>query len=236
MRRGPVLVAGSINTDLVVRVPHAPGNGETVTGDRFDVFGGGKGANQALAAVRSGAPTAMLGALGNDDFGRQRLAHLLDEDVDCAGVAIIDDHPSGVALITVEESGENRIAYIPGATRAVTEGQARTAFQAIAPKVVLATLELPAGVIQALIHEARAAGVPVIINATPEPGAGKLLALQADILVVNETEANELLGAEHGRLEWQDAAAQLREIGPSSVIVTLGAAGAVLVDRAGVVR
>ncbi|MGH2534074.1 MAG: ribokinase [Thermomicrobiales bacterium] len=235
-RWGRVLVAGSINTDLVVRVPRAPKEGETVTGDRFDIFGGGKGANQAVAAARSGAPTAMLGSLGNDDFGRQRLADLEADQIDCTHVAIIDDHPSGVALITVEESGENRIAYIPGATRAVTTEQAITALQRVDPAVVLATLELPSDALDVLFLEARTSGVPVIVNATPEPATGRALALQADVLVVNESEARELLGVDSGQRDWQDVAKRLREHGPSSVIVTLGAAGAVLVDGAGIVR
>ena len=99
---GRVLVAGAINTDLVARVPTAPAAGETVTGSAFAIFGGGKGANQAVAAARSGAATAMLGALGRDDFGRQRLADLERERIDVADIAVVEGAPSGVALIVVE--------------------------------------------------------------------------------------------------------------------------------------
>ena len=85
-----VLVAGAINTDLVARVARAPEAGETITGSQFDIFGGGKGANQALAAARSGAVTAILGALGHDDFGAQRLSGLIDEGINTSAVAIRD--------------------------------------------------------------------------------------------------------------------------------------------------
>src|SRR3954463_13138889 len=105
-----VLVAGTINTDLVARVERAPEAGETITGSRFDIFGGGKGANQALACARSGAVTAMLGAVGNDDFGRQRVEDLLTDEIDVESVLIAESASSGVALITVEAGGQNRIA------------------------------------------------------------------------------------------------------------------------------
>ena len=85
-----VLVVGAINTDLVVRVNRAPDAGETITGSRFDIFGGGKGANQALACARSGAATAMLGAVGNDDFGRQRLNDLRADEIDVEGVLVTE--------------------------------------------------------------------------------------------------------------------------------------------------
>ena len=105
-----VLVAGAINTDLVARVEKAPDAGETVTGSTFNIFGGGKGANQAIAVARSGALTSMFGALGDDDFGRQRRADLEAEGIDTGSVAQSETAASGVALIVVEEqTGQNRI-------------------------------------------------------------------------------------------------------------------------------
>jgi ribokinase len=225
---GSVLVAGSINTDLVATVQRAPAAGETITGERFDIFGGGKGSNQAFAAVRSGAGTAMLGAVGQDDFGTARLNDLDREGIDRASVAVAGDVASGVALIFVETGGENRIAYVPGSTLTVTADQAVEAFRRVQPAVVLATLELPAEAIQALIDEAKAAGVPVLINATPEPGPGCHLAVQADVLIVNETEAWELLDIETGSVDWPAIAEGLRALGPPAVVITLGAAGALL--------
>jgi ribokinase len=229
---GRVLTGGSINTDLVVWCHRAPEAGETITGQRFDVFGGGKGANQTLASARSGAPTSMLGAVGDDDFGRQRLADLQNDGVDCTFVGVTGAAASGVALITVEDGGENRIAFVPGATGTVPADRAGEAVAAVKPSVILATLELPADTIQALIDAGRAAGATIAINATPEPAAGKTLSLQADVLIVNETEATELLGGDAGG-NWDAVAAGLQALGPTTVLITLGPDGVVGRDADG---
>ena len=223
---GRVLTAGSINTDLVVHVRRAPERGETVSGSRFAIFGGGKGANQTLASARSGAPTSILGAIGDDDFGRQRLADLERDGVDCQSVLVVDDVSSGVALITIEEDGDNRIAYVPGATRTIPPDRAVEAINRVRPAAIMVTLELPQETLQALITEGRKAGASIILNATPEPAAGASLAIQADILIVNETEALELLGWGKDERNWESAASALRELGPQTVIITLGAEGA----------
>jgi ribokinase len=234
---GRVLTAGSINTDLVVHVHRAPERGETVTGSTFATFGGGKGANQTLASVRSGAPTSMLGAVGDDDFGRQRLADLEADGVDCQSVLISDRVASGVALITIEADGDNRIAYVPGATLTVEPERAIEAITRVRPSAIMMTLELPRETMQALITEGRRAGAVVILNATPEPAAFAELAIQADILIVNETEARELLGWENDERDWDSAASALRELGPQNVIITLGAGGAyVLANQMSVIE
>jgi ribokinase len=222
---GGVLVAGAINTDLVARVRRAPEAGETVTGSSFDVFGGGKGANQALAAARSGAATAMLGALGDDDYGRQRLADLRADGIDVESIGITTEAASGVALIVVDDQGQNRIAYVPGATLTVDAETAVAAFQRVLPAVVLTTNELSIEALEPLFRAAKAAGTRVVLNAAPEPVTGASLLPLADVLIVNETEAAELLG---GSVEgdWTTASTKLRELGPSRVIITLGAEGA----------
>jgi len=164
-----VLVAGAINTDLVARVEKAPDAGETVTGSSFAIFGGGKGANQAIATARSGAPTAMLGALGDDDFGRARRADLDVEGIDTGSVARSETASSGVALIVVEErSGQNRISYVPGATLTIRPAQARHAVNRVQPSVVLTTLEPTSDTIDALIEAAHAIGATIVLNASPE--------------------------------------------------------------------
>lgn len=228
---GGVLVAGAINTDLVAWVRRAPAAGETVTGSRFGVFGGGKGANQAVAAARSGARTAMLGAVGRDDFGRSRLADLQAEGIVIEGVAIIDGVASGVALIIVDQEGENRIAYVPGSTLMVTADQAVETLRRTQPAVVLTTLELPPPALEALYREAREIGATIVCNAAPEPASGKQLARQADVLIVNETEAAELLGVPARRDDWPAVAmalTKLLEDAGRTAIVTLGADGAVI--------
>lgn len=223
-----VLVAGAINTDLVAKVRKAPEAGETVTGTTFAVFGGGKGANQAFAAARSGAATTMLGAVGDDDFGRQRLADLEAEGIETEGVSVTRDAASGVALIVVDETGQNRIAYVPGATSTIGADHAIAVLRRARPRVLLTTLELPLATLSLLYAEAKAIGATVINNATPEPGDGREVAALADILIANETEASELLGIRIGEREWLDVAADLRGLGPRAVVVTLGEAGAVV--------
>ena len=232
---GTVLVAGSVNTDLVARVRVAPAPGETVTGSGFAIFGGGKGANQAVAAARSGARTAMLGAVGRDDFGRQRVEDLTAEGISVAHIAQTGDAPSGVALILVEDDGQNRIAYVPGATLTVTAAAAVRAVEDVRPRVVLATLELPPPALDGLLTAARALGATVIVNATPEPKEGRDLAARADVLVVNQSEALELLGWDSPRRAWVDAALALGRLGPSIVIVTLGSEGALLAQEGSII-
>jgi ribokinase len=227
-RTGGVLAAGSINTDLVVHLQRSPDAGETVTGQSFAIFGGGKGANQTLASARSGARTAILGAVGNDDFGHQRLSDLTADRVDVENVAVSATVSSGVALIFVESSGENRIAYVPGATMTVTADQAVEAFIRFQPAVVLTTLELPHESLLAVFEMAKKAGSTVIVNATPEPAQGKDLVALADVLIANEAEACELLDVPTGDQDWDDLAGKLLKMGIEAVLITLGAAGAIL--------
>ena len=222
-----VLTCGAINTDLVARLLRAPEAGETVTGSDFAIFGGGKGANQALASVRAGATTAILGALGQDDFGRQRLIDLKADQVVTDAVAMRDEAPSGVALITVEaQSGQNRIAYVPGATLTVSAEEARTAIEAVKPRVLLTTLELPADAIAAAIADARLTGATIVLNATPEPELATQHLATIDTLIVNEPEAQILLGGTVPA-DWMEAARALQSMGPRNVVITLGSAGAI---------
>jgi ribokinase len=221
-----VLVAGAINTDLVARLPRAPEAGETVTGTEFNIFGGGKGANQTLASARSGAATAIIGAVGADDFGRQRLDDLNADGVDTSAVLIRSDVASGVALITVEEAtGQNRISYVPGATLTITPDEASQSISRLQPRLLLTTLELPPDSIAAAISATRAIGGKVILNATPEAEGAARFLKSVDALIVNEPEATALLGG--GRFDWYDAAEALRSLGPAWVILTLGVDGAI---------
>jgi ribokinase len=233
--RGVVLVGGTINTDLVARLPVAPEAGETVTGTAFAIFGGGKGANQATAAARAGAPTAILAALGDDEFGRQRRADLIAEGVDVSAVATTTEAASGVALITVEEStGQNRIAYVPGATLTVTPEQAIEAIERIKPAVLLTTLELPMSALSVLYDSARAAGAIILLNATPEAITGRDLLSRTDFLIVNETEAADLLNQIVEVQDSEKAARSLLDLGPKNVVITLGKHGAVITTGDGV--
>lgn len=226
---GRILAAGAINTDLVARVNEAPNAGETVTGHDFAIYGGGKGANQAVAAARSGAVVTMLGAVGADDFGRQRLADLTAEGIDVRSVATLSGHASGVALIVVEDAtGQNRIAYVPGATMALTAAQTVAATERARPAVILATLEPPEESVEALVEAGRAGGALVVLNATPEAARVRPLLSRIDVLIVNEPEAAELLGHPVTAATAAEAAVELTRIGAAAVVLTLGAAGAMV--------
>ncbi|MEA2526834.1 MAG: ribokinase, partial [Thermomicrobiales bacterium] len=144
------------------------------------------------------------------------------------GVTVTDRAASGVALIIVDETGQNRIAYVPGATATITPDQAIAALHRFQPRVLLTTLELPARALESLFEEALVIGATIINNATPEPSEGRKIAALANILIVNETEASELLTVGPGERDWLAVAHALRGLGPRAAIVTLGAAGAVV--------
>ncbi len=224
-----ILVAGAINTDLVATIERAPVAGETLNGTGFSIHGGGKAANQAVAAARSGATVSLIGAVGDDDFGRARLNDLVRDGVETTCVHVSRDLPSGVALIFVETGGENRIVCVPGATESVTVEQARSAFQEATPCWLLATNELPHPVLRELFALARANGTQIVFNAAPELSGSADFLESVDVLIVNQIEAGALLGRA-GITDPVAVASQLHERGIRTVVLTLGEAGAVLSD------
>jgi ribokinase len=243
-----VTVVGSLNTDISLAVPHLPGPGETVLSAAGAVIGsGGKGANQAVAAARLGAAVRMVGCCGDDQFGTRLRAGLAAEGVDAGGVRMVAGAASGVALITVDAAGENSIAVAAGANALAGPDEVAAAFAAQCEALVLSA-EIPAGVIAEVLARGRAAGTTCVLNLAPAPGgAAGLLAGGVDWLVVNEQEAAAVLGwpvaGETGGaggpggpgdgplagLEGaRQAAAGLARMGARHVVITLGAAGAVL--------
>jgi ribokinase len=228
-----ILVAGAINTDLVATMKQAPNAGETITGTGFAVHGGGKGANQAVAAARSQAKVHLLGAVGDDDFGRARLSDLGRDGLHLEWVQTNPEVASGVALIFVEDGGENRIAYVPGATLTVSVSQSVAAIKAIQPEFLLATNELPHESLLALFEIAKTQGARVVLNATPDPGTVRELIEFVSVLVVNEGEAAILLDVEdHG--DPVGSVAKLRELGIDTVVLTVGKDGVFIGDDRGV--
>jgi ribokinase len=226
MTTGRILVAGAINTDLVATVERAPEAGETITGRGFAIHSGGKGANQAVAAARSGASVAMLGGVGKDDFGAARRADLARDGVDGAWIAAMPDVASGVALITVEASGENRIAYVPGATLTVGVDHCLAAFAAVRPELILAANELSHECHARLFEEARANGVRVVFNAAPDPGTARDLLPLINMLIVNRGEAAAMAGVDAAGKRPEELVEALREAGARECVITLGAEGA----------
>lgn len=234
IERYDVVVVGSANADLVVRVERWPAPGHTVPGSDLTVAPGGKGANQAVAVARLGGRVAFVGRIGDDPHGR-----LLRESLDDAGVAVdalmSTPGPSGTALITVGPEGESAIIVSPGANGRVTPEDVEHAAGVIgAARALSLQLEIPLPAVRRAAEIAAAAGVRVVLNPSPvRPLPAALLAL-CDPLVVNEHEAAHLLDAAIDDPA-ADAAA-LRALGPRSVVITLGAAGAVTADATGTAR
>jgi ribokinase len=224
-------VLGSLNMDVSVTVPRLPAPGATVLGGAAAFAPGGKGANQAVAAARLGAFVRMVGCVGDDDFGARLLAALGAEGVDASGVRAVPGAPTGLAMITVDEAGENIITVAPGANREV--GTPEIAALGAAPAdVLVVSAEIPVAAIKAALAAvgwAGPAGPPVrVLNLAPAPPeAAELLAVGVDWVVVNESEAAAVLGTPVAGLAGASrAAADLAARGPRHVVVTAGAAGA----------
>jgi ribokinase len=221
-----ILVAGAINTDLVANVDRAPEAGETITGKSFSIHSGGKGANQAVAVARSGAEALMLGGVGCDDFGRARMTDLQMDGVDTSWIATLDNVSSGVALIVVESSGENRISYIPAATLVVSPDHCRQAVEAVQPAMVLSANELSPDCLKVLFTWAQDHGVHVVFNAAPFSQEAIGLLPHVDVLIVNQGEAAALQGMGAAGKTPAELAQGLRETGAKDIVITLGEDGA----------
>ncbi|MCQ4044574.1 ribokinase [Streptantibioticus rubrisoli] len=223
-----LLVVGSANADLVVAVERRPAAGETVLGSDLATHPGGKGANQAVAAARLGAATGLLARVGDDAHGRLLLDTQRACGVDTRGV-LIGAAPTGVALITVDPSGDNSIVVSPGANARLTPDDVRAAGELMAAaKVVSLQLEIPLETVAEAVTTAGRAGAKVVLNPSPPAPLPVEVLAACDLLVVNEHEARYLLrdapAAAEGTPEaWAKA---LLARGPRSVVVTLGAAGA----------
>ena len=229
-----IVVVGSINMDLVVLTSRYPEIGETLTGEGFMTFAGGKGANQAVAASRLGSSVVMLGCVGNDAFGRELSARLLNEGVDTAWVDVIEEVETGVAAITVA-GGDNAIVVIPGANHRLSEAHVQAAERVIRDAdVVLSQLEVPMPTVLAAARMARKHGKPFILNPAPASALPDALYSSIDLLVPNETEATLLTGITvRDPASAEEAARSLLARGVRSVLITLGANGVAVIDDAG---
>src|SRR4051812_39375920 len=210
---GIVVVVGSINADLVVTLDRLPAPGETVIGGRFARHGGGKGANQAIAAARAGARVRFVGAVGDDDFGAGAIAELEREGVDVGAVARTTE-PTGVALIAVDRDGRNQIAVASGANATVDGGRIGTLN---AGDVCLLGFEVPDAAVVAGARAANSAGARIVLNPAPARAIPDELRGLGAILTPNADEADVLGGAR-----------QIATVTGGPVIVTRGAEGAVL--------
>ncbi|MCZ4124369.1 ribokinase [Streptomyces sp. H39-S7] len=239
-----LVVVGSLNMDLSVTVPRLPRPGETVSGADVVRGPGGKGGNQAVAAARLGARVRMVGLLGDDAHGVELRAALVAAGIDDSAVGTLPGTASGLALIVVRHDGENTITLSPGANDRLDESTLRTltgGTVANRADTVLLQLEVPLPTVLAAAREARAAGALTVLNAAPLPAPGPLLTRllrEIDVLIVNETEAAGLLGlpgvgSTADGENWTARAEQLRRLGPETVVITLGGAGAVAAAAGG---
>lgn len=230
-----VVVIGSLNMDLVTRAPRLPRGGETLIGRSFTTVSGGKGANQAVAAARLGAHVAMVGCVGNDDYGVQLRDALLAEQIDCQAVSIVDDS-SGVALIVVDDNSQNAIVIVAGANGAMTPAVIDR-FDAVLQNadVIICQLEIPDATVGYALKRARALGKTVILN--PAPASRPLPAdwfAAIDYLIPNESEAAALSGLPVDSLQTaESAASHLISLGAGKVIITLGAEGSLFANGKG---
>jgi len=225
-----ILVVGSSNTDMIIRLERIPRPGETVLGGEFLTAAGGKGANQAVAAARAGATVTFVARVGRDDLGDRALAGFRRDAIGVHYVLRDPFAPSGVALIFVGRAGANSIAVAAGANGRLTAADVERAEPAFRrASVLLLQLEIPLAAVQAAVELAARNGVRVILNPAPARRLPQKLLRRIDILTPNETEAEKLTGirvlddASAGR-----AAADLRRQGIETVILTQGARGACL--------
>jgi len=236
---GRVVVVGAVNVDFVVAADRLPGPGETVVGPRVERFGGGKGANAAVAASRAGADVRLIGAVGDDDTGRVALDELRADGVCVDGVAVLEGIPTGVALIVVDAAGENQIAVGAGANGGVERDRVRDALVDALPDVdcVLVSTEIPLAAVAVAVETATAVGVPCVLNPAPVlPGLAGLLVprpgLRGPLLTPNVGELAALTGPGPTGVRAVGLAARTE----AAVIVTLGGEGALVVEPGGVVE
>jgi ribokinase len=229
-----LLVIGSANADLVIGVGRRPAAGETVLGSDLAVHPGGKGANQAVAAARLGARTALVARVGDDSHGRILLDSLRSSGVDTSGV-LTGGAPTGVALITVDPSGDNSIVVSPGANGRLTPDDIRNSAGLLrSARVVSAQLEIPLETVLETVRNL-APGSRFVLNPSPPRRLPAELLAACDPLIVNEHEARVIAGEDLSG-EPEDWAAALLALGPRSVVVTLGAEGALVASAEGAVR
>ncbi len=226
--RPKIVVVGSSNTDMVLRLARIPAPGETVLGGAFAVVQGGKGANQAVAAARLGGDVALVGRVGDDDFGRAARLTLEADGIDTAHLISDTSQATGVALICVSAEGENAIGVASGANAAVTVADVHLAEPLIAAAAtLLVQLETPLDTVREAVTLAHKHSVRVLLNPAPAQTLDDALLAMVDVLTPNESEAALLTGIQtDDQTGVEAAAAALHQRGVATVVITLGSRGA----------
>ena len=227
-----IAVLGSINMDIVICCSHLPRPGETIIADSATEVCGGKGANQAVAAARLGADVTMIGCVGDDGFADHLLENLKRENIVVSHVTRRSNCASGLAVVSVEETGENSITVVPGANGMLSVQDAIAAADVIrSSHTLLLQMEVPVETIIAAINIARDSNTRVILDPAPAPKQFPKELLTADLICPNQSEAGMILGREVGSVESaRNAATELTHRGARNAIVTLGEQGAILSD------
>ncbi|MEM7656487.1 MAG: ribokinase [Bacteroidota bacterium] len=227
-----ILVIGSSNTDMILRVDHIPKPGETILGEEFLIASGGKGANQAVAAAKTGGQVTFITRLGTDLFGDRAMREFEALEMNTQYIGRDSEAASGVALIFVADSGENSIGVGLGANGKLTPAHIQSAAAAFeAADMVLIQLEIPMETVKAAVNLASDHQVPVILNPAPAQHLAADVLRQLFLLTPNESEAELLTGLPVNSIEDAKAAAQaLLEQGVQQVVITLGKQGALLAN------
>jgi len=233
MKNSPIVVIGSSNTDMVVQTEHLPRPGETILGGKFFMNPGGKGANQAVAAARLGGTVIFIARTGDDIFGKQSVELFKQEGIDTSHIITDTNNPSGIALITVDKQGENCIVVASGANAALEPSDIDKIKQVIQEAgIVLVQLEIPLDTVEFVIEQASSANRKLILNPAPARGLPDNILKKISIITPNETEAEMLTGIKIKDFATAEKAAKkLKDRGVETVIITLGAEGALILHE-----
>lgn len=231
----PIVVVGSVNLDLVCTANKIPSPGETIWGERFQTFHGGKGANQAVAAGRLGNDVHMVAKVGDDDFGKRLREGLAAASVNVDDVSVASGVASGVALISVDAKGQNSIIVIPGANGELRPGDLERSLPKLrSAGIILVQLETPLDTVEYLSEIAERAGVPLMLDPAPARPLPAAILRRVAYLTPNETETAALCGmTELAPAMVPEAAETLLKTGAENVILKLGSQGAFLASRSG---
>jgi ribokinase len=232
-REGRILVIGSSNTDLVCQTDRLPHPGETVASYGFNIYPGGKAANQAVAAARAGASVSFVGGFGDDEYGQARFREMEAEGIDLSPSRVYEGMSSGLALIAVDPAGENLIITVGGANERVDVGQLEEALSGPAFDLILLPNEAPPDVVALAIDSGSAA--TVVLNAAPFSEHLVELAGNVDILICNEIEVGQFLRRPINQATLDADVSELADVCRGSAVITLGSAGAIGL-RAGELR
>ena len=227
-----IAVVGSSNTDMIMKVDRIPKPGETVIGGRFSTAPGGKGANQAVAAARAGGDVSFVARVGDDMFGRQAIDGFVLNRIDVTHVFQESDEPSGMALIFVDDRGENSIAVASGANARLSPSDVAAARDTIGfADILVLQLENPLETVRAAAELAHEQNIRVILNPAPAQPLGEDILRHISVLTPNETEAEMLTGIPvSSESEAEAAASALFDMGLEAVLITLGPRGAFILD------